>query len=125
MKLRRYVLTAALVLVASTAAFAHAHLRKAEPPVGSTVRASPAEVRLWFSEKLEPSFSRLQVLDARGESVAGANSTVDPTDPAQISVPLKALTPGTYKVVWRAVSVDTHVTEGDHTFTVSQQSSMR
>jgi methionine-rich copper-binding protein CopC len=33
-------------------------------------------------------------------------------------VPLKALRPGTYRVSWHAVSIDTHRTEGAFTFTV-------
>ena len=34
---------------------------------------------------------------------------------------LKPLNAGTYKVHWHAVSVDTHTTEGDFTFTVGGQ----
>jgi methionine-rich copper-binding protein CopC len=34
----------------------------------------------------------------------------------QVSVP--KLAAGRYRVAWRAVSVDTHVTEGDFTFEV-------
>ncbi|MDE1974119.1 MAG: copper resistance protein CopC, partial [Hyphomicrobiales bacterium] len=42
---------------------------------------------------------------------------------AQISgttmrIGLKALKPGSYRVRWRALSVDTHKTEGSFTFTV-------
>ena len=32
---------------------------------------------------------------------------------------LKPLAAGTYKVVWRVVSVDTHVTNGDFRFTMA------
>ena len=35
-----------------------------------------------------------------------------------LRVTLAPLAPGTYRVVWRVLSVDTHVTEGDFTFTV-------
>jgi copper resistance protein C len=37
----------------STAAFAHAQLQKAVPPVGGAV-SSPSEIRLEFSEGVEP-----------------------------------------------------------------------
>jgi hypothetical protein len=37
-----------------------------------------------------------------------------------LQVPLKPLGPGTYRVKWRVLSVDTHVTEGDFTFRVSK-----
>jgi methionine-rich copper-binding protein CopC len=48
---------ASLALVAAaTAALAHAQLQKAVPAVGGTVTASPREIRLKFSEGLEPRF---------------------------------------------------------------------
>ena len=37
---------------------------------------------------------------------------------AQLRVPLKAMPPGTYKVIWRVLSVDTHRAQGDFTFRV-------
>jgi methionine-rich copper-binding protein CopC len=33
-------------------------------------------------------------------------------------VPLRSLAPGTYRVAWHVVSVDTHRTEGAYTFAV-------
>jgi copper resistance protein C len=35
-------------------------------------------------------------------------------------VGLKPLPPGTYKVLWHALSVDTHTTEGSFSFRVGQ-----
>ena len=103
------------VLVAASA-FAHAFLDHAIPAVGSTVHAAPREVRLWFSEPLEAAFSRLQVLDASGKPVDSGDGRVDPGDRTVLTATLTALPPGTYRVVWRVVSIDTHVTEGDFTF---------
>jgi methionine-rich copper-binding protein CopC len=37
-----------------------------------------------------------------------------------LHVALKPLSPGTYKVIWRVLSVDTHRTQGDFTFRVGQ-----
>jgi methionine-rich copper-binding protein CopC len=36
-----------------------------------------------------------------------------------LQVLLKPIEPGTYRVKWRVLSVDTHVTEGDFTFRVA------
>ena len=44
---------------------------------------------------------------------------MDAATPALLQVPLKPLAPGTYRVKWRVLSVDTHVTEGDFIFRVS------
>ena len=46
-------------------------------------------------------------------------ANVDSASPALLQVPLKPLGPGTYRVKWRVLSVDTHVTEGDFTFRVT------
>ncbi|MBV9492178.1 MAG: copper resistance protein CopC [Verrucomicrobia bacterium] len=98
--------------------WAHAFLDHAEPAVGSHVHAAPARVTLWFTEKLEPALSRVQVFDASGQEVDRRDVRADPADPAILEVSLPPLKPGKYKVSWRAVSVDTHVTTGTFGFDV-------
>jgi hypothetical protein len=97
---------------------AHAFLDHATPAVGSAVRASPAQVKLWFTQKLEPAFSSVRVLDHSGRQVDKGDSQVDRADATLLHVSLPPLAPGTYRVAWRVLSVDTHVTEGDFTFNV-------
>ena len=103
----------------ASAAAAHAFLDRATPAVGSTVHASPAEVRLSFTQRLEPAFSTVRVLDSGGRQVDKGDGHVDAADAARLAVSVPPLARGTYRVVWRVVSVDTHVTEGDFTFDVS------
>lgn len=109
------VLAAALV---SVGAHAHAFLDHADPRVGSTVAASPSEVRLWFTQDLEPAFSRIEVIDASGNRVSTEPAQVDKQDRTQLHVGLPRLATGLYTVNWRMLSVDTHVTEGKFTFRV-------
>jgi copper resistance protein C len=104
------------LLLGTVAAQAHAFLDHADPRVGSTVRSAPREVTLWFTQKLEPAFSSAQVRDASG----GRVDTGARVDGMQIHVGVKALAPGTYKVRWRVLSVDTHTTEGNFSFRVGQ-----
>ena len=52
------------VVCAATDAFAHAQLEKATPAVGGTV-ASPSEIRLEFSEGVEPKFSKISATDRK------------------------------------------------------------
>ena len=106
-------------LLVSHPAHAHAQLRQAEPPVGGTVRAAPAQVELTFSEAAEPRFSTVTVTDAAGVQVDKGDLHVAGGDAKHLAVSLVALRPGTYKVVWHATSVDTHKTEGSFTFTVA------
>ena len=112
------LLLAAVACIASAPAAAHAFLDHALPAVGSTVHESPQAVRLWFTEQLEPAFSSVRVLDRSGKEVDAGDSHVDDTDPMALAATLRTLAPGTYRVVWRVVSVDTHITEGDFTFDV-------
>jgi len=74
---------------------------------------------VWFTENLEPAFSTLEVWDKEGKRVDAGPAEVSPTSPAMLQVPVKALGPGTYRVKWRVLSVDTHVTEGEFTFHVA------
>lgn len=68
---------------------------------------------------LEPAFSGVQVLNEAGGRVDKGDSQVDPSSPNLLRVSIPALAPGAYKVIWRVLSVDSHVTEGDFPFRVS------
>src|SRR5271157_3253076 len=117
--MRNLIIALAVLLDLSgvSGAEAHASLDRAEPSVGSTVETAPREVTLWFTETLEPAFSTVEVRDADGakmdEGKAQTSATV-------MRVGLKPLPPGTYKVHWRASTVDTHTTEGSFSFRVRQ-----
>jgi copper resistance protein C len=112
------VFASLLTMVATFEAGAHAFLDHATPAVGSAIHGSPAQVRLWFTQELEPAFSTVQVQDRDGRRVDKKDKQVDPTNPALLQVSLPQLAPGRYRVVWRALSVDTHVSEGDFTFDI-------
>jgi copper resistance protein C len=111
-------LVAILFLTLQTHARAHAFLDHAEPKVGSTVTNSPAEVKIWFTQNLEPAFSMLEVEDAQGKEVDKKDAQLDDKDKSLFLVSLPPLPAGTYMVIWHAVSVDTHKTQGRFEFTV-------
>jgi methionine-rich copper-binding protein CopC len=108
---------AASLAFGATQAFAHAQLEKATPPVGGTV-GSASEIRLEFSEGVEPRFSGVTLTAAGGSIPLGAAKT-DTGNAKVLIVPIaKPLPPGVYTVRWHAVSVDTHHTQGNFQFTV-------
>jgi methionine-rich copper-binding protein CopC len=114
----------ALALLAGAAlttpgAFAHAFLDHATPAVGSTVHGSPGDVKVWFTQELEPAFSNLQVVDQNGAQVDKKNNAIDAGDKTLLKVSLPGLPPGKYKVVYHVLSVDTHTTDGTFTFEVA------
>src|ERR1700752_665619 len=105
---------------AVSAAYAQAMLDHAEPRVGSIVAAPPREISLWFTQKVEPAFSKIEVTDANGDRVDEGNVHLDESNPTLLHIGLKALASGTYKVHWKVLSVDTHTTEGHFSFTVAK-----
>lgn len=118
MKLLSIIVVALSTFLLSAAALAHAMLDHASPPVGSSLPKAPSEVVLSFTQDLEPAFSQIEVRNASGSTVTSGKAQVDRADHRQIRVPLKTLPPGTYKVIWRVLSVDTHRTQGDFNFRV-------
>lgn len=115
---RVLVLLALLSLASATAA--HGVLERTEPRGGTTVKTAPAQVRLQFTGAIEPAYSHVRVLDSGGRRVDLGDSRVDPDNRALLRVSLPALPAGRYKVAWRVLSVDSHVTEGDFTFRIAQ-----
>ena len=109
----------ASAVLAPAGARAHAFLDHAAPSVGSTVHGSPGEVKVWFTQELEPAFSNLRVVDQNGAQVDKQNNALDPSDKAVMKVSLPNLPPGKYKVFWKVLSVDTHRTEGSFGFELS------
>jgi methionine-rich copper-binding protein CopC len=109
----------AALLSFTSGANAHALLDRAAPAAGSTVQGSPPSIKLWFTQPLEPAFSTVRVLDRTGKRVDNGDKGVGGADRTILRISLPRLPPGTYRVVWRVVSADAHVTEGDFTFDVA------
>ena len=115
---RGFVLALMASVLGVGLALGHSGLQRAEPPVESTLKRPPREVKLYFSERLEPDYSTVQVRDGRGAQVDRLDPHVDPANPLLLRVTLQSLEHGTYTVIWRVLSVDSHVTEGRFTFRV-------
>lgn len=109
---------ACFCFVAHGAAFAHASLLHASPAADSIVSAAPQEVTLAFTDTLEAAFSKLTVTDANGVEVSQGKAQVNNN---VMRVGLRSLNPGVYMVNWRAVSTDTHRTDGSFTFRVNTE----
>jgi copper resistance protein C len=110
--------TIVALLIMALGAPAHAFLDHASPLVGSTVGAAPHEVSLTFTQNLESAFSSVTVTDASGAQVSQGKAQISGNT---MRVGLKALGPGSYRVRWHALPVDTHTTEGSFTFHVGGQ----
>jgi methionine-rich copper-binding protein CopC len=115
---------AALALLAAslmaTSASAHPTLKSANPADGAAVSA-PTEITLNFSEGVISKFSKVELQDQGGKSIATGKIATNPNDERQLVVPLQVpLQAGTYTVKWNVVSVDTHRVNGAYSFRVGR-----
>src|SRR4029077_13993864 len=98
--MKRIIIGFFLILLAESARLeAHAFLKDAEPGVGSTIQRSPSEVRIRFTENIEPAVSSIQVFDASGKERDKCDLHLDRSDHELLHVSLPRLGAGTYKVV--------------------------
>jgi hypothetical protein len=114
----RWSLAVILFLAIQSQAWAHAFLDHADPKVGSTVTNSPTVVKIWFTQNLEPVFSSVELQDAQGKQVDKKDMHLDDKNKSLMIISVPLLPDGTYTVIWHAVSVDTHRTQGRFEFTV-------
>ena len=61
-----FLLFLGVFLSTTTLSSAHAFLDTSEPAVGSTMKASPAVVKIWFTRQLAKAGSNIAVFDAKG-----------------------------------------------------------
>lgn len=99
-------------------ASAHAILARAEPHVGASVHGPVTMLRLRFTERIEASLCRITLADAAHHTIAVTNLATE-GDGRILAGHVANLAPGVYHLSWHAVSVDTHITEGDYSFTVT------
>jgi len=99
-------------------ALAHAVLLGAEPSENAIVESAPKQVRLFFSEPIDPELFALEVYDANQHRADLGDAHVTSEDRATLQTSLPDLPDGTYVVVWRVLSPDSHVANGAHRFSV-------
>jgi len=96
----------------------HNRLDKSLPAAGQTV-GSPKEIRLWFTEKVQPALSRITLTTADSGNVAIGNPRAT-DDPKSIAVDVAGpLSPGKYTVSWRTAGDDGHAVRGRFSFSVA------
>lgn len=106
-------------LLGARAALAHAALVRADPGRRAVLAQPPAQIRLWFNEKIERVYSSISVIDAAGRTVSTAQAKVSPDEPNVLALDLPLLGPGRYTVHYRINSVDGHVVEASYDFTIA------
>ena len=107
----------------ATPAAAHAALTGTDPAEGSVVQEAPQAVSLTFSEAVQLSDDAIRVLDPDGNDVTkGGAAHVDGNSKTATTALRPGLPDGTFTVVWKTVSADSHPISGAFTFSVGKPS---
>ena len=112
-----WLLCFSATLLAPDPASAHAYVDMSTPADRSTLPQAPTEVRLRFTETVELAFSRITVKSSSGRTVI--KGALRQPAPNTLTIDLEPLEPGTYRIEWRVLSVDTHITEGVLRFAIA------
>jgi copper transport protein len=111
-------LVAGAALALPAAAWAHAALLRTTPEPSRTINRAPPEVRLTYSEPVEPRFAIVSVTDAQGRQVTSGKPAAAVGAAQTLVTPLKRVPEGWYLVFWRVISADGHPVRGAFTFAV-------
>lgn len=109
-----------LSLTLAVPAFGHTSLIKTNPEGNSTLEQLPQKVSLDFDEELVDLGSgyELEVIDPDGSEVTTGEISINVSNISRALTPRSI--PGTYKVMYRVVSNDGHVVEGEYSFILAQ-----
>ncbi|NOT11801.1 MAG: copper resistance protein CopC [Methylococcaceae bacterium] len=97
---------------------AHAIMVKSQPVEGAVLTESPKQVDVWFNDKVGSEYKALAVIDSTGKRVDNKDVTQETFDQSHLYSTLQSLSPGTYTVRYRVVSIDTHIVTGKFQFSI-------
>ncbi len=108
----------ALALAASPFAFARAALVASSPAKDQALDAPPIELRLTFSEHVEPRTCRIKLVSGDGRNVDADRPHADKSDPNSVVASVPVLRKGSWRARWTAVGADGHKLHGDFSFSI-------
>ena len=94
----------------------HGVLIESSPPHGAVLKESPSVVSLRFNAVLEPSITRVTLVDLKEHHQALKMTDASTVERIVATVP--PLPPGVYLVNYMVLATDGHVTEGSIRFTI-------
>ena len=79
------LLSACTLLILIQGGWAHAFVDHTEPAVGSQIHGAPTQVKIWFTENLEPALNKIQVFDTSGLEVDKRDVKIDQSNAALLT----------------------------------------
>ncbi len=118
-RLRLFLILFALLLVWVGPASAHGYLLRSIPEDRSTLERAPTRLQYWFSEDLEPQFSKLVLRDSEGTILIEGGVDPENNTLMALKIPPNSLADGAYIVeLTPAFSSDGHVSLSTNVFFV-------
>src|SRR5690242_16469194 len=77
-----------LAFIFPATASAHAILLRSDPAKDAVLNTSPQQVRMWFTEDLNPAFTTAVVINANNKQVDKHDAHVSPSDSKEMDVSL-------------------------------------
>ncbi len=99
-----------------TPLWAHAVLMQSKPAVNATVKGPDLPIWLRFNVRVDGKRSRLTLVAADGSTVV--LPAAKQTAPDILESQATGVKPGVYKLEWRALASDGHMSSGEVEFTV-------
>lgn len=120
----RATVTALLVMICavlpSAPAWAHAALLESDPADGVVLAAQPRQIELRFSEKVATGLGAVKVLAPDGSRADTGEVSTRAHGRAVVAQLRTDLPRGTFVLLWRVVSEDSHPVSGTSTFSVGE-----
>ncbi len=115
-----FPLALSLFFLFPVTSYAHAILLRSDPARDAVLTSAPAEIRMWFSEDLNPGISKAVILMAN-QHLADTTYAVSNSDTKEMDVTIQnGLPAGVYLVIWRTQSADDgHILSGSFLFKVA------
>jgi hypothetical protein len=110
------VLTTLLLAAIAQPLWAHAVLMQSKPALNATVKGPNVPIWLRFNVRVDGKRSKLQLTSADGATVPV--EALKQTAPDILESGAADLKPGAYKLLWRVLASDGHMSNGEIDFTV-------
>lgn len=110
------LLVVLLVLGAAQLCWAHAILMDSTPKLNSTVKGPDVNINLRFNVRIDGGRSRVLLVSPDGK--VSTLTLSGQATPDTLQTHITGLLPGTYKLQWKVLASDGHMSSGEVPFTV-------
>ncbi len=106
-----------LIAGATQVCWAHAILKESAPGANSTVKAGDLAINLRFNVRIDGTRSRVLLVTPDGATLPLA--ITGQAKPDTLQTQAAGLKPGAYKLEWKVLASDGHMSKGEIPFTVN------